>query len=147
MKKLVVITFSLVLILSSCSNQVEKNIIGTWTVKETDFQNIDEVMDIFINDYALDQAGADEIRKEILKSLEDEMKGTIIVFEEDNIYKAEGNEGKWYYNKKSKAFEIEEGGYEYDLSIEKFKGDVIELIMTVEDDGIKMDISMKLFRN
>jgi hypothetical protein len=150
MKKFVLSAVAVVFtmfLFSSCGADVEKDIVGEWTIESADLSNLDELVNEMAEQFGLEGEDLEEMKAEMNEGMSDEFIGETIEFVEDKSVKLGGDdEGEWSYDSGSNTITISEGGDEFKLLIDKLSGDNLEVTMSFEDSGMKFDIAMVLSR-
>ena len=130
-------------LLFSCGGDVEKQIVGEWTVEEVSVENLEEVVEAY-KEYAgeLTEEEVDEFKQELVENMTSQMNGSKIVFKEDKtIIIDEGEEGKWSLSEDKKIIKAVNDNVTLEFNIEKINDETLIFDFVIKKEA---DIKIKM---
>ena len=142
----VLIAFSLFTSCNSGAN-VEKDIVGKWTIETSNLENLDELVTEMASQLDLNDSLINQMKEELESEMGEDMKGTYIEFNEDHTVNLdEDQQGSWSYDKENNKIVIKDDDGTYDLFINSLKGDDLDATFVISDNGMNFRLKVALKR-
>jgi len=137
-------------VLFSCGN-TEKDIIGTWKVKDVTLQNIDDIIDKIVEeqleDENVEQSQIDDFKAELKDELEEEFVDDFeedveeIEFKDDGTALFSGEEAQWSLGDDD-VIKLKIDGEEFAIVVNKVTSGKLDLTFIVTEDDYDFKINV-----
>lgn len=136
------------LVFTSCDEQVnvEKNIIGKWTIESAEFVNLDDLVKEMSKVGGLMDVDIDQFKQGLDADMKSDFEGSIIEFFEDKTVKiGDSEKSTWEYDNKNKKLIVKEfDDMVYHLFVENISEKNLKIKMVISQNGFDYEIRMKM---
>ncbi len=142
------VIFGMSLLVSCNSGNVEKDIVGEWTIESVDLSEMEEVLVELAKQFGATGDDLEEFKKEMKTDMKGEFEDESITFKEDYtvLLSGESEPGTWSYDEENNTIVVEADGEKIDFVIEELKGDNLEAKFVSKEDEFELKIGMTLKR-
>jgi hypothetical protein len=150
MKKIIYSFLVVILIISafpSCkSSNIEKDVVGKWKVTYFNYTNLKKVVVQISKQLGLPDSALQTIEDRMKNDLDHSFDETYFDFKEDHTFSfGDETDYSWTYNPDKKEFDIKSStGKLVVLKVKQFKNKKMDAVMSIENNGMLINIDLKL---